>query len=219
MHGQPIHAQLHRMIRFSHPPPVHVEHLPHAWQKSKYGTKVQFADGPSLAPILDATDTKRNQEIVSVLLYYARAVDSTLLAALGTIATQQAKGTHDTMEAITQLLNYCTMHPNATIRYHASNMTLWIHSNASYVTAPKGQSHAVGYHFLSTRPTMMPMAAEPPPLDNEPINVLCRIMCPVLASTAKAKLGALFLNAKHACPRCIALQELGHNHLLKTLIL
>jgi len=211
MHGQPIHAQLHQMIRFSHPPPVHAEHLPHAWQKSKYGTKVQFADGPSLAPILDATDTKRNQEIVSVLLYYARAVDSTLLAALGTIATQQAKSTHDTMEAITQLLNYCATHPDATIQYHASNMILWIHSNASYLTAPKGQLCTTGYHFLSTRPTMMPTVADPPPPDNGPIDVLCQIMHLVLASAAKAKLGTLFLSAKHACPLCIALQELGHD--------
>jgi len=36
------------------------------------------------------------------------------------------------------------------------------------------------------------------------------MMRPVLASTAKAELGALFLNAKHACPLHIALQELGH---------
>jgi len=79
------------------------------------------------------------------------------------------------------------------------------------VTAPKGCLHAIGYHFLSTRPTTMPTVAEPPPVDNGPINVLYQIMCPVLASAAKAKLGALFLNAKHACPRHIALQELGHD--------
>ncbi len=57
----------------------------------------------------------------------------------------------------------------------------------------------------------MPTVAEPPPVDNGPINVLYQIMCPVLASAAKAKLGALFLNAKHACPQHIALQELGHD--------
>jgi len=31
-----------------------------------------------------------------------------------------------------------------------------------------------------------------------------------MASAAKAKLGALFLNAQHACPLCITLEELGH---------
>ena len=37
-------------------------------------------------------------------------------------------------------------------------------------------------------------------------------MQPILASMAEAKLGALFLNAQHACPLCIALEELGHKH-------
>jgi len=87
-------------------------------------------------------------------------VDSTLLAALGTIATQQAKGTCDTMEAIMQLLDYCAMHPNATIGYHASNMVLWIHSNASYLTAPKSCLRTVGYHFLSTKPPMLHTVAK-----------------------------------------------------------
>jgi len=50
---------------------------------------------PSTMPILDAANTKCIQEIIGILLYYAQAVNSTLLAALGTIATQQAKGTKD----------------------------------------------------------------------------------------------------------------------------
>jgi len=49
------------------------------------------------------------QEVISILLYYAHVVDSTMLAALGTLATQQANGTQATMEVLTQLLNYCTM--------------------------------------------------------------------------------------------------------------
>jgi len=67
-------------------------------------------------------------------------MDSTLLTTLGIIAMQQAKGTQATMEAITQLLNYCATHPDTTVCYHTSDMVLWIHSNASYLTAPKGCS-------------------------------------------------------------------------------
>ena len=77
---------------------------------------------PDHTPALDAADRQRVQEVIGVLLYYARAVDSTLLTALGTLATQQAKGTHATMMAIMQLLNYCATHPDATIWYHASDM-------------------------------------------------------------------------------------------------
>ncbi len=48
-------------------------------------------------------------------LYYARAVDSTMLVAIGEIATQQAKGTQTTLQAVTHLLNYSVTHPDATI--------------------------------------------------------------------------------------------------------
>ena len=66
-------------------------------------------------PALDAADCMCIQEVIGVLLYYARAMDSTMLAALGTLATQQAHGTQATMEALMQLLNYCAMHPHAVI--------------------------------------------------------------------------------------------------------
>jgi hypothetical protein len=38
-------------------------------------------------------------------LYYARAVDATLLVALGTIAAQQSKGTAKAIKTINQLLD------------------------------------------------------------------------------------------------------------------
>jgi len=199
------------LLQFSHPLPACPEHSLHAWQKLKYGAKIQYADPPTTALCLDAADTKCIQEVVGVLLYYAHTIDSTLLTTLGTIATQHAKGTQATMEAITQLLNYCAMHPVATVCYHASDMILWIHSDASYLTTPIDHLQAAGYHFLSTMPSAIPLATADPPPDNGPIDVLCQIMKPVLASAAKAKSGALFLTAKHACPLCVALHKLGHD--------
>jgi len=89
-------------------------------------------------------------------------------------------------------------------------MVLWAHSDASYLTAPKGRSRAAGYHFLSSRPSQPPSSSDSPPPDNGPIDILCQIMCNVVASAAEAELGALFLNAQHAHPLCITLEELGH---------
>jgi len=123
-----------------------------------------------------------------------------MLTALGTLAMQQAKGTKATMAVLTQLLNYCTTHPHAVIWYLASNMVLWTHSNASYLSAPKGRSHATRYCFLSSRPTKPPTATDKPPPNNGPVYVLCQIMKQVVASTAEAELGALFLNAQAICP-------------------
>jgi len=136
--------------RVQHPDPQRPEHSPHAWQRPTYGTKTQFAPEPDTTPVLDAADRTRVQEVIGVLLYYARTVDATMLTALGTFATQQANGTHATMEALTQLLNSCATHPHAVICYAASDMVLWTHSDASYLTAPKGRSRAASYCFLST---------------------------------------------------------------------
>ena len=57
------------------------------------------------------------QETVGVLLYYTRAVNSTLLIALNTIGSQQPKATKNTQDAVNHLIHYCSIHPDATIQY------------------------------------------------------------------------------------------------------
>jgi hypothetical protein len=102
-----------------------------------YSAAIQYAPAPDTTAALDAKDTKHVQEVLGMLLFYARAVDSTLLPAIGTLASQQAHGTKATLEALTQLLNYCAMHPDAKVHFIASDMVLHVHSNASYLSAPK----------------------------------------------------------------------------------
>jgi len=85
-----------------------------------------------------------------------------------------------------------------------------MHSDASYLSAPKGQSCATGYAYLSSWLPTPPTASDPAPPDNGPVHILCQIMCQVVSSAAKAKLGALFLNAQALCPIRTALEELGH---------
>jgi hypothetical protein len=66
-----------------------------------------------------------------LLVYYARAVDPTVLMPLNDIATEQTKATEKTQATTNQMLDYLATHPDATIRYHASDMILNIHSDAS----------------------------------------------------------------------------------------
>jgi hypothetical protein len=71
----------------------------------------------------------------------------------------QAKATKKTLTTSILLLNYAALHPDATIGYHASNMILHTHSNASYLLEPESRSHAGGHYFLSdlsTTPTEPP---------------------------------------------------------------
>jgi len=196
--------------RFRHPTPTRPEHSPHAWQPPSYGATTQLAPALDTSAPLDPAARRQVQEVIGVLLYYARAVDPTLLVALNTLAAQQASATQATARAVHQLLDYCATHPDATIRFHASDMVLWTHSDASYLSAPQSRSRAAGYSFLSSRPTSPPTATDPAPPHNGPVHVLCQIMRQVVASAAEAELGALFLNAQAICPIRVALEELGH---------
>ena len=201
------------LLRFAHPHPPKPQHSPHAWTKPNYGAKTQFAPPDDTSDELPATDKTRIQEIIGVLLFYGRAVDSTIITALGTIASQQASPTAKTMKSVLQTLDYCASHPNAVVRFNASDMILHVDSDASYLSAPKARSRAAGYHYLSSHPkdpSKAPDPTDPAPPNNGAIHVMCNIMREVLASAAEAELAALFHNGREACPLRITLEELGH---------
>ena len=77
-----------------------------------------------------------------------RAVDNTMLVALSSLAAAQTTATAKTMAAANQLLDYAATHPNATIRFERSDMVLYIHSDASYLSEPQARSRVGGYFFL-----------------------------------------------------------------------
>jgi hypothetical protein len=74
----------------------------------------------------------------TLLYYYARAMDITMLASLGTLAAGQSQATAQTLEAMTQPLNYCATHPEDIIEFWASDMVLHVEGNVSYLSKPKG---------------------------------------------------------------------------------
>jgi hypothetical protein len=79
--------------------------------------------------------------------------DNTLLMTLSDLASAQSKRTEATQLAARKLLNYCATHPNPKIWYHASDMALKIHSDASYLSAPKARSRVGGHFFLGNYST------------------------------------------------------------------
>jgi hypothetical protein len=58
--------------------------------------------------------------------------------------------TEETLAHVNRFLGYMWMHPNAKIRYRASDMILNIHSDVSYLSAPKACSRAGSYFFLGS---------------------------------------------------------------------
>jgi hypothetical protein len=57
-----------------------------------------------------------------------------MLPALGSLATQQDTPAKNKMKKIKQFLDYASTNPDAVITYHASNMVLARHSDASYLS-------------------------------------------------------------------------------------
>jgi hypothetical protein len=139
--------------RFQHNACGRAQHSSHAWTKPQYGSHPQLTPAPDDTDLLPPSTLTRIQEIVRTLLFYGRAIDSTMLVTLGTIASQQSKGTQATAQALTQLLNYAAAHPDATVRYHASDMYLHVHIDASYLSEASARSRVGGIFFLNQCPT------------------------------------------------------------------
>ena len=59
-----------------------------------------------------------------------------MLPALNEISTFQSAPTQDTLEKCYQLLYYASIHPNATIRYHASDVILIMDTYSDYLVLP-----------------------------------------------------------------------------------
>jgi hypothetical protein len=121
------------LYRYQHPAPSRAEHAPHKWNPPVYGAKTQYVEDGEHSPAMSPKYLNRLQKLEGTLLYCAIAVDLTLIMPANVLASVQTRVTSDTADKIIKLLNYCTTHPEATLRCHASDMILNIHSDASYI--------------------------------------------------------------------------------------
>ncbi len=101
-----------------------------------------------------------------------------------------------------QFLDYAATKEPAVTTYRASDMVLAIHSNAGYLNEEGARSRAGGHHFLSKN-----VAA---PSNNGAIYNKASIIKLVMSSAAKAKIGALYINAQKGFEERNILEEMGH---------
>ena len=104
-----IRESLHK---FQHPAPSRPQDAPHAWNRPVYGAAFQYVDQPDDPPLFPPKSINLVQQIIGKLLYYAIAVDPTMLVAIGAIASQQSKETQATRDATVWILNYAASHPD-----------------------------------------------------------------------------------------------------------
>jgi hypothetical protein len=167
-----------------------------------YDAKTQY-DTKDETPPLSAKQYLTIQKVTGSVLYYARAVDPTVLMPLNDIATEQTKVTKKTQTATNQLLDYLATHPDATIRYHASGMILHIHSDASYLSVSNARSRLGGLFFFGNK------SPEQDALNRSILNVAA-VIKNVVAYAAESEVGACFHNAQSGAPLRVTLTELGH---------
>ena len=197
--------------RFHHTAPSRPQHSPHPWTPPSYGQRVQYAKTINSNPVLTNDQKKYCQQVIGYYLYYGRAIDNTILPAVGSIATALSTSSWpDLQSRLNHLLDYLATHPSAKIVYHASQMHLWVHTDSSYLNEPKARSRGAGFFFLTNKPSLPIKPDDPTPPLNGPILVNSKVIDAVMSSAQEAETGMGYLNAKDACEHRLTLEALGH---------
>ena len=173
-----------RLVKFGHQPPKRPQHCPYAQSLIHYGKKSQDTLLEDGSPAIGKKVLKSNQEVVGSFIYHSRATDTTILTALTAIAGEQVKPAEKALGKFKQFLNYMLTHPDARIRFQASDMVLNVHSDASHLSAPKARSRAGGHFFLGSL-----SKDKAPIILNELFYFLCTIFktCSICSSRSRAR--------------------------------
>jgi hypothetical protein len=174
---------------------------PGVYTAPKYGVKVQLAHVDDTDP-LPPEDIKTLQAIVGSMLYYARAVDPTMLPTTNHIASLQALPTVAVKEQAIRLLQYAASYPNNAIVFKKSKMHVILQVDASYLSRSKARSVAGGIAYFGD--------AANPTIENGMIHAISSIIDVVVASAGEAEYGSAFIFAQRGVwLRTIAI-ALGH---------
>ena len=187
---------------------------PHAWSTPQHGLiQPQLTTTIEYSPLLSAPDKTRLQDIVGSLLYFARCIDSTILATLGSTGPTISDRKERVAAMAAYLLNFCANNHNPKVRYYDSDMQLCGHTDASYLSVSKARSCAAAYFYLSTdNGALLPpdhkskLTARP----NGAIHVMSTVIRQVLSSTTEAEVGATFYGCQDAVPLRNTLNKIGH---------
>ena len=183
----------------------HDTNSPLLYTPPAYGRRTQQLATEDTSAPLSLEETTFIQQVVGVFLYYARAVDPTLLTAINKIGSVQARPTQQVMQAIHRFLQYAATWPEATIVYHASDMRLHVQSDASYLSETNARSRAGGLHYLGNEAPTGDQV-----LVNGAIECVSTIIPTVVASAPEAEYAALYINGTTAEGIRNTLEDIGY---------
>jgi hypothetical protein len=184
--------------RFGVPQPTRNTNSPLHFVAPDYGAHVQSPTPDDDSPALSPARAKRLQEIIGVFLYYARAVDPSMLTVVSKLGSMQAHPTVAVEAMAERLMQYAACWPDARITYVPSDMQLAGQADASYLSETGSRSRAGGVLYTSSTGI------------NGSIECISTIIPTVVASAAEAEYAALFIVGQAAEGLRNLLEDLGH---------
>ena len=172
----------------------------------KYGTESQLLDKEEMdnSPTLSAEWTTWVQSAIGSFLYYARAVDPLMECAVSKLGSRQASPTEKVKADVMHFLAYAHTWPNASITYHASDMKLYIYTDASYLSETKSRSRAGAIYYLGNN------KHDPTQVINGSFDVLSTIISTVVSAASEAEYAAQFEGGARGEQHRSALADLGY---------
>ena len=187
--------------KYNHSPPNKPQHAPHVWAAKFYGTKPQKATPEDTTKQLVGKAIRNVQSKIGTFLFYGRAVDPTILPALGEISLKQSSPTEKTENELNMLMDYLHTYPSAVLRYYAGTMQLIVESDAAYLVLPGAKSRIAGYYILENSTNKKTPS---------PLFIECKAIRHVVCSAAEAETHGLFVNCQNAIIIKNALEGIGH---------
>jgi hypothetical protein len=175
------------LIRFHEWTETKHAHSPDVYKTLEYGARVQYAADDATTP-LNKADIKMLQEVVGSFLYYARAVDPTMLTTINTIASEQATTTEAVRAHAVHLPQYAAVHRDHVVTFKKSKMHVIIQAGASYLSRSQARSVAGVITHVGD--------ADNPTVRNGMIHATSSIIDVIVAFAGEAEYGAAFIAAQ-----------------------
>ena len=176
-------------------------HTPAIATVVKYSHESQMM-APDEEPILlDEDDKTTQQEIVGVLLWYARVIHYAALLAVSEAAS--CGHTKTKADRTRRLLAYFKQYPDAHVVFYPSDMILTAMCDASFASLPDGRSRGGICYSLRC-------VNEIEGRVNGMIECICKPIKLVLTSAAESEYVTVFYTAEGAIPHTQSLEAIGH---------
>ena len=176
----------HHLLRLNHTAKT-TPSTPSLYTPPHYGVNnaSQLVDtSPDTSPRLDDAAVKTIQSVVGAFSYLAHVHDYTLLPTVNLIASQQKNPTAALQVKVDRMLDYIAANPSNQQVISASDMILYIQSDASYLSRPNAGSVAGGVHYFGNR--------NAPTHVNSPVHCGSHLIDVIVASAAEAEYASCF---------------------------